>query len=70
MNAELNLNSILSQVKKLNKTEKITLLQKISLLIKNETISKPVSLTDISGVGSSVWKDIDIDKYIDKERQC
>jgi hypothetical protein len=70
MNAELNLKSILSQVKKLNKTEQVTLLQKISLLIKKEnSASTSVNLSDISGLGSSLWKNIDVEKYVDDERQ-
>jgi len=69
MNAELNLDNILSKVKKLSKTEQVTLLQKITLLIKrNENVAKAINLSDISGIGSSLWKNIDIDKYIDEER--
>jgi hypothetical protein len=70
MNAELGLNEILSQVKKLNKVEQITLLQKIALLItKEKKSSKSARLTEISGLGSSLWNGVDIDKYIDDERQ-
>lgn len=70
MNAELALNEILSQVQKLNKVEQSTLLKKIALMMKKQkTASATVKLKDISGLGSSVWKDVDIDKYVADERQ-
>lgn len=68
MNAELNLNEILTQVRKLKKAEQVTLLKKISSILKSkEKPSSPVKLSEISGVGSSLWRDID--KYLDEERQ-
>ena len=69
MNAELSLSEILTLVQKLNKVEQTTLLKKIALLIKNEEKQpKPVKLKQIAGLGSSLWN-INIDKYIDEERQ-
>ena len=71
MDAELKLNKILSQVQKLNKFEQAALLKKISSLINgSEHPPKPVKLAEISGLGSSLWHGVDIDKYVDEERQC
>jgi len=68
MNAELNLNEIITQVRKLKKAQQVTLLKKITSILKSkEKPSAPVKLSEISGVGSSLWRDID--KYIDEERQ-
>ncbi|MBC7401017.1 MAG: hypothetical protein H7289_13835 [Mucilaginibacter sp.] len=70
MDAELSLKEIISQVKKLNKGEKITLLQRITLLIsKEEKSTKTVKLSDISGLGSSLWHNINVDEYVDSERE-
>jgi hypothetical protein len=70
MDAELKLNKILVQVQKLSKLEQTALLKKISSLINgNEQPSKQVRLIEISGLGSSLWRDVDIDKYVDEERQ-
>lgn len=69
MNAELNLNEILSHVKKLNKLEQATLLKKITSMLKKEKSNQPVKLAEISGLGSSLWHDINIDEYVDGERQ-
>ena len=70
MDAELKLNKILLQVQKLNKFEQAALLKKISSLISgNKQSQKPVRLIEISGLGSSLWHNIDINKYVDEERQ-
>jgi hypothetical protein len=70
MNAELNLKEILSQVKKLDKPAQMTLLKRIkSMLQKQDLSNKPVALSEISGLGSSVWRDVNIDQYVDSERQ-
>ena len=69
MNAELNLNEILSQVKKLNKLDQVALLKKITSMLKKDKSKQPVKLSDISGLGSSIWHDINIDEYVDGERQ-
>ncbi|HJP63638.1 MAG TPA: hypothetical protein VJ844_09365 [Mucilaginibacter sp.] len=70
MNAELNLNEILSQVKKLTELEQLTLLKRIkSMLQKKEKHSKTTNLTELSGLGASVWHGVNIDQYVDNERQ-
>ncbi len=70
MDAELKLNKILGQVQKLSKFEQAALLKRISSLINgNEQPPKPVRLIEISGLGSSLWHDVDINKYFDEERQ-
>lgn len=71
MAASLNINGILSQVRKLDKEAQITLLQRLVLLLKRteQTKSASVHLTSLSGLGSDVWKDTNIDNYIDSERQ-
>ena len=70
MNAELSLKEILSQIKKLNKPEKVTLLKKITLMLtREEKTDKSAKLSEISGLGSSLWRDVNIDRYVDNERQ-
>jgi hypothetical protein len=70
MHAELRLNKILTQVQKLNKIEQAALLKKISFLVNgNEQQVKAIKLTEISGLGADLWHDVDIDKYVDEERQ-
>ncbi len=70
MKAELNLSEILSQVKRMNKEEQLTLLEKLILLIrKTETSNKTTKISSISGLGSSLWSNTNIDDYLDQERE-
>jgi hypothetical protein len=70
MPATLNIHDILSTIKKLDKEDQLTLLERLVALIrKDETTKPPARLSKISGIGSKVWKKINIDEYIDQERQ-
>ncbi|MEP6949827.1 MAG: hypothetical protein ABI863_11155 [Ginsengibacter sp.] len=70
MSATLKIHDILSKIKKLDKEEQFTLLERIVALIrKNESPGTPTRLSQISGIGSKVWKHTNIDEYIDQERQ-
>lgn len=71
MSETLNINDILSRVKKMDKTQQNSLLQKLKLLLENTESNKDVShrLTSLTGLGSDLWKNLDIDKYVEEERQ-
>ena len=71
MPTSLNINDILSQVKRLDKEEPLNLLQRLVLLLRKTEIAKTSSLrlTFLSGLGREIWRDANIDKYIDEERQ-
>ncbi len=71
MPTSLNINDILSQVKRLDKEERLNLLQRLVLLLRKTEIAKTSSLrlTSLSGLGSEIWRNANIDKYIDEERQ-
>jgi hypothetical protein len=71
MPTSLNINDILSQVKRLDKEEPLNLLQRLVRLLRKTEIAKTSSLrlTSLSGLGSEVWRNANIDKYIDEERQ-
>jgi len=60
---------ILEEVKKLNQAEQLRLLEQIAVLIRNKTTMKTRrSILEIQGMGKDVWKNIDAQKYVDKER--
>ena len=71
MSETLNINDILSRLKKMDKTQQNSFLQKLTLLLKNSESNKDVShrLTSLTGLGSDLWKNLDIDKYVEEERQ-
>ncbi len=60
---------ILEEVEKLNHAEQLRLLEQIAVLIRNKTTIKTTrSILEIQGMGKDVWKNIDAQKYVDKER--
>jgi len=70
MSASLNIYDILSKVKMLDNEEQLILLEQIVALIKKKDAqSTPTKLSIISGLGSKVWSQTNIDEYIDQERQ-
>ncbi|AYL97444.1 hypothetical protein [Mucilaginibacter celer] len=70
MNSDLNINSILHQFERLDKQAQQNLFEKLALMIhKPEQKKSKVKLSSISGLGSSLWSKIDIDDYVDQERQ-
>ena len=70
MATALNIHDILSKIEKLHKEEQLTLLEKlVSLIKKKEMQNEPTKLSKITGIGSKVWQSINIDEYIEQERQ-
>ncbi len=61
---------LLNEVEKLNQSEQLQLLEKIAALIRRRTTAKTRrSILELQGVGKSIWKDIDAQQYIYKERE-
>lgn len=63
--------NILSQIMKLDNETRLYLLERlISQLRKTNKESNSIShnLSELNSLGSDVWKDVDIDKYIEEER--
>lgn len=70
MTGAMEINKILLQIKQLDKEEQLSLLEKIVFLLrqkKDEMV--PVALSSITGIGSDIWANLDIDKYIENERE-
>lgn len=66
----ISIGNIVSQIKKLKHSEKINVLEKIVSLIKTESeADERIHLSSINGLGSEIWKDTDIDEYVENERQ-
>ena len=62
--------NILSQVNKLDKADQALLLKKLTSMVKkNISTYEIVKLSQISDLDSSIWHGIDIDDYVDSERQ-
>lgn len=72
MDNSLTISRILSQFMKLNFDDRKVLLKKLKELMvsSKEEVNEPrTGLTSLNGLGSEIWRDIDIDSYIQNERR-
>lgn len=61
---------LLEQVENLNQSEQLLLLEQIAVLIRRKTTVKTRrSILELQGMGKEIWKDLDAQDYIDKERE-
>lgn len=67
MHTSTELESILSKVKKLNDNDKLLLVHKINSFLHSSKKNK--SLAELKGLGAGVWKNMNIDDYLNKERE-
>jgi hypothetical protein len=73
MSIETQVKDILSQIKKLDHETKIELTNGIVDLLKANKIKNgrrtKARLTDLNELGSEIWRDVNIDQYVERERQ-
>ena len=59
----------MEEVEKLNQAEQLRLLEQIAVLIQSKaTVKTRRSILEIQGKGKNMWKNIDAQEYVDKER--
>ncbi len=70
MSKAINFNELLSQVEQMDSSAKLSLLEHIKSLLKKEPKKKnKISITQLNGLGKEIWKGVDIEKYVENERQ-
>ncbi len=72
MNKETQVQSILSQIRKLDYPTRIQLMEEIINLLKDKeegNEKEAIALTDLNELGSEIWRGVDIDQYVEGERQ-
>jgi hypothetical protein len=66
----VDINDILLKVKLLEKEEQMNLLERLFNIINSKDIqNNGTKLSSISGKGSKIWENTDIDQYIANERE-
>jgi len=68
----IKIERILSQIKQLDYDSRLYLVERIIKLLKlkrNKAASATHNLTELNGLGANIWKNVDIDQYINEERQ-
>jgi len=70
MSQAANINNIIQEIESLDYINKINVMSKIVSMLKRTQIkSKATNITQIKGLGKEIWKDVDIENYISKERE-
>jgi hypothetical protein len=71
MNNSIEIDQILSQIKKLDLETRVNLMERISKLLKKDIqkVKSSNRLIELNGLGSEIWADINIEDYVQQERQ-
>jgi hypothetical protein len=60
---------VLASSEKLSVLDQLRLITELSLRLRQELVeSEPVDLLTLAGVGKEVWANIDVDTYLNEER--
>jgi hypothetical protein len=60
---------VLDQVQHLAPNEQLQLLKDLMDLLKRQTTTRPLhSILELEGLGKEVWEGIDVDQYLEEER--
>lgn len=72
MEKSAKIEGIMSQVRQLDYETRIYLIERIVRLLKRpakSTRKNKVKLSDLNNKGSEIWQNVNIDKYVQQERQ-
>ncbi len=60
---------ILQQIQLLTPDEQLQLLGDIAAMLRQQVTAEPMhSIMELKGLGKEIWQGIDVEKYIDEER--
>lgn len=60
---------ILTQARQLNPREQLQLLEELAALVRRQMTPQPRrSIMELQGLGKEIWHDVDIEGYVDRER--
>jgi DNA-binding HxlR family transcriptional regulator len=66
---EVNYSHLISEIKTLKLSDQLRLLEEMAILIRKKAgESRPRSILELRGKGKKIWKDLDVQNYIDEER--
>jgi hypothetical protein len=60
---------ILGQVEQLSLGEQLDLIADILKIVRRHTVKPQHRVTEFRGIGKDLWKDVDVEKYIQEERE-
>jgi hypothetical protein len=71
MSSSTTIQKILKEVQLLDNSDRLILMERLIKMLKIEIVKSevPNQITDLEGLGSEIWKDVNIDHYINEQRQ-
>ena len=70
MNAVVELDKITREIEGLDYDNKINLMARMVSMLKWTPVSKKsYKITDLKGLGKDIWKNVDVEDFIQKERE-
>ena len=65
----ITIDKIIKQIESLDDSSKLQLLEKLAGIIRESDRNKYSSITHLKGLGTEIWKNVNVDKYIETERR-
>ena len=70
MNVAVKLDEITREIEGLDYENKINLMARMVYMLRWSPVSKKSNrITDLKGLGKEIWKNVDVEEYIKKERE-
>ncbi len=71
MSSTANINNIIHEIESLDYISKINVMSKIVSMLKHSQVkTTSTNITQLKGLGKEIWKDVNIENYISKEREA
>ncbi len=61
-------NNLLALIQKLDAEDQVHLLEELAIMIRNRASTKKHSILELRGLGKEIWKGIDAQEYVARER--
>jgi len=60
---------VLNRVQRLTPDEQLQLLEDVAAIVRRRDVARPKHhITEFKGLGKEIWQKIDVEKYIEEER--
>lgn len=69
MEATTNIDQIINLISKLDFDDKINIVESVISMLKKRGYYTSPKLSELRGLGAEIWKDIDVENYLENERR-
>jgi hypothetical protein len=65
---KLSHRELLAIIQNLSTDEQLKLLEELTIIVRSKVKKKKRSILELKGLGKEIWKSIDAQEYVDRER--